>query len=401
MRALIVGGCVAGLAGLSWVAATAQTQVVRPPKARYAMDVGTTKGMAAMGSGIGGGMSMMFGGGNSNRIARELILRLGSVEAAKGTPKADHFVPAGMKMGKSLPLIAPDRPRDMSGMPEQFKPEGRVLIFWGCGERAPKGQPIVIDLAKVAAGARMAMVMTSTVSADPGPQSSTSRAFVDYPNRQSDKVPSREGSLLGAHRITSTLAPEIGFTLQQDYMPGLNVRSTTMPSGAVALNWSGIAGATGYYAYSFGGKMGEDGKMRDMVLWSSASAREFGGGLMDWLSPATVARLVTQKIVMPPSQTNCAIPAEVKTASAGFMFGTMNAYGPESNFAFPPRPSDPKIAWAPDWTARVRFRSTTSWMSGVPGMGDMSGGDSSRGGQGDDGEPRRKCGMIQRAAGLC
>ena len=48
--------------------------------------------------------------------------------------------------------------------------------------------------------------------------------------------------------------------------------------------------ATGFYAMLFGGKPGPDGSMGDMVMWSSSATRQFGGGLGDWLSPATVAR---------------------------------------------------------------------------------------------------------------
>ena len=31
-------------------------------------------------------------------------------------------------------------------------PRGRLLLFWGCGERAPAGQPVILDFAKLARG---------------------------------------------------------------------------------------------------------------------------------------------------------------------------------------------------------------------------------------------------------
>ena len=37
--------------------------------------------------------------------------------------------------------------------------------------------------------------------------------------------------------------------------------------------------------------------------------------------------------------------------------GTLNAYGPEEDFSYPPRPADPRAAWNLEWTARVRHRS--------------------------------------------
>src|SRR3546814_3245724 len=61
--------------------------------------------------------------------------------------------------------------------------------------------------------------------------------------------------------------------------------------------------------------------------------------LWDWLPPATVANLVTKKIVMPPAQTGCQIPAEVRQASGEMMIGNLNAFGPEASFSYPPKPA--------------------------------------------------------------
>ena len=41
---------------------------------------------------------------------------------------------------------------------------------------------------------------------------------------------------------------------------------------------------------------------------------------------------------------------------------TLTAFGPEENFSYPPRPADAKARWDLQWTARIRHRSTTSWM---------------------------------------
>src|SRR5687768_8923126 len=74
-------------------------QTITPPKARYAMDVGTMTGMAAMAEGgMGSALSMLTGGGGKE--AHELRLRLGSTLAPTGTANADHFLPAGLRMGK-------------------------------------------------------------------------------------------------------------------------------------------------------------------------------------------------------------------------------------------------------------------------------------------------------------
>src|SRR3546814_8654349 len=85
-----------------------------------------------------------------------------------------------------------------------------------------------------------------------------------------------------------------------------------------------------------------------------------------------VARLVTQKVVMPPAQTSCQIPAAVKQASGEMLFGNLNAFGPEMHFSYPPKPAG-KAAWNIDWTAKVRFRSHSAMMIGADFVG-MGGG---------------------------
>ncbi len=334
------------------------------PKARYVMDVGTATGFAAMAAGGKmSGMSMMFGGGG-NKEARELRLRLGSTLSPTGAPSADHFFLPAAKLGKSVPLVTPQR--EPTGETGEFqRPKGRLLLFWGCGAHAPAGQPVVIDFAKIAAGQMPPNLYTARIPADRGPTVSNSRTYGDWPNTKSAKAP-QGGSLLGDHRIASTYAPEIKFALTQDYMGPLTGQTNPSIDGAVALSWNAVPGATGYYAWVMGMAMGggRDGP-QDMVWWASSSGREFGGGLFDWLSPDTVQRLIGDKTIMPPSQTSCTVPAEVKKASPDMMMGNLYAYGPEANFVYPLRPATGP--WVIDWTAKVRYRSTTSWMIGGPG----------------------------------
>jgi hypothetical protein len=376
-------GSVAALGAVGLVA-----QGAHPPKARYQMDASTTSGFMAGG---GNPMRSMFGGGGS-QVSHQLLLRLGSTLApAGGGPHADHFMPAGMNLGASVPLETPTKVPTGPQTPENFqRPKGRLLIFWGCGAHAGPGQPVVIDFAKVAQGQFPPGLFSSNVPVEVGPTTGNSRTFGDWPNSQGRRTLSGNSSLLGQHRVAGNYSPEISFALDQDFMPALSARSSSLGGGATLINWNPLAPATGYYAWMFGAKgMGQDNT--DMVWWTSASRQEFGAGLWDWLSPDTVARLIGQKVVMPPSQTSCTIPAEVKTAAGGFMMASLYAYGPERNFAYPPRPANPRLPWNPDWTAKVRYRAMTSLMLGMPGMDGMDGSD--MGNQGADGsgdQPRPK-----------
>jgi hypothetical protein len=365
---------IAGLSTTALGTALIAQNKVSGPQARYAIDVGTTTGMAAMaGKGMGGGLSMMFGGGGGSSEAHDLHFRLGSTLApTKGAPKADHFLLPAAKLGKSVPLITPAQAPGET--PTDFeRPKGRMILFWGCGAKAPKGQPVIIDFAKVAKGQVPPGLFSTRVPEDRGPSLTNSKTYSEWPNRQNGKAPGNGSSILGDHRIAANYAPEIKFNLTQDYMPGITGRSSALPGGATNLSWNLVSGATGYYAWAMGAKMEGGGEPRDFVWWSSSASKEFGGGLWDWLPPETVRRLITEKVVMPPSQTTCTVPAEVKAYAPDFMMGNLYAYGPEANFSYPPRPANPATPWAIEWTAKVRYRSNTSWFIKGPDMGGQGG----------------------------
>ena len=356
----------AGAAATVAVPLLAQQRAASGPVARYDMRAGTISGMGAMGRGGGAMMGMMFGGGGNN-VQHELYLRLGSSRAPdKGGAKADHFMPPAARLGKSVALVTPreERGSNVDEMPQ--KPRGRLLLYWGCGEHAPKGQPVVIDFSKLAAGQMPPGLWTTTIMRDWGPTLQNSKTFGRWP-AEDGKFVKPDSALPGLHRVAGNYSPEISFTLAKDFMAPLRVRTSSLPSGATLANWSGIADATGYALFLFGGKQQGGGEMGDMVMWTSSATRQFGGGLSDWLSPSQVAALVRDKTVLAPTVTSCAIPAEVKRDAPDFRTGTLTAFGPQEEFSYPPRPADPKVPWNLEWTARIRHRSMTSWME-APGM---------------------------------
>ncbi|MEY4270385.1 MAG: hypothetical protein RLZZ58_1601, partial [Pseudomonadota bacterium] len=281
--------------------------------------------------------------------------------------KGEHFFLPAAKMGKSVPLLGdvPGTPREREYRPDPSyeKPKGRLLIFWGCNARAPKGQPFILDFAKLPTAKMPPMAMPSAATME------SYRAAADarnenaawWPNGKGGKNPKAGSSLIGAQRVTSNFTPEINFTLANDYMAALKVTSSDA-AGAVQLAWNALPTATGYAAWAMGG-MDRGASGGDMVMWTSANNRDFSEG-MGWLPPAEVARQISAKNVMPPSQTSCAIPAEAKAAAGGMMFGNLNAFGPEENFSYPPKPTAPKAVWTIEWTAKARFRAFTSILIG-------------------------------------
>jgi len=369
--------------GAAAVSVTAISAVVAqpappPPIANYWVDVATSSGMGAgMTPGarpkLGQIMSMMQG---DSSVAHTLDLRLASRNKAAAAPEAQHFIPQGLQMGSSLPLLTPAaaKPvRETPSTPYQYEqPKGRMLVYWGCGEHVGPGQPTAIDFAKLAAGqvpAGMASFPAMGRGASP-PRAGQSAGYGEWPNERDSRPVPVQGSLIGAHKVEGNYSPPIAFSLAQgqDFMPDLGLaEADTMPSGASRLTWRTAPQATGYALTMYGSA--ENG---DVIVWTSASKAASAANL-DYLPPAEVKRLVAAGTVLPPTANQCLLPAEVATASPSGML-MMIGYGPEAHFAEAPK--------SPKWTAKLRYKSTASLMRDMGSIGGMdASGPSSQPGQ--------------------
>lgn len=352
------------IAALAPLTALAQAQqVVKPPIAQYWMSVETAAGFAMPGL---GGMGSMLPGAMGARAqgGRRMLLQLGSQNSAS-VPRAEHDIPAGLEMGPLLPLLAPQRPpRTERGADElpMDRPKGRMLVYWGCGDNVRAGQPTVLDFGRIADGQMPPNMASHRVSVPHAPAPGRNKGYGEWPNSEDTKSVPDSASLRGEHVVKGNYSPEIRFALgdTHDFMDKVALSH----AGGGKVQWTSVPRATGYFATVFGAQ-----KEDEVIFWSSSETQEMGGMLMDYVPPAEVARLVREKVVLAPATTECTVPNEVMQKAGGAPFLNFIAYGPEANFAQPPRPSDPKVAWEPQWTAKARFKSTAQLMLGEDGGG--------------------------------
>jgi len=384
-------------------------QKVTGPIAVYWVSAATQSGFGMPGMGGAGQrpsamemMRMMQGGGAAQH---NLTLQLGSSESPQGgPPHAEHLVPQGLGVGPSLPLVTPEVQKvevheeqpDKPEIPREYqKPKGRMLIFWGCGEHARPGQPLVIDFSqmtpeKISAGqlpANFAAMMRGfDIHRVSGPAFGRNTTYGDWPNARSTKRVPSEGSLVGDHTITGDYSPEIKFSLDQDqdFLGPLTLTTNAKtPSGAVQLGWNSVPNAQGYIASMIGG----GGQQDTVVMWISSETEAAAFALPDYLSPGDISRLVASKALMGPEATSCTVPQEAASAVKGGLV-QMVAYGREANFVYPPRPADRRQPWNRQWEVKVRYRSATGGLLGQP-MPQMGGPRGSQGrGQAADGQPQ-------------
>jgi hypothetical protein len=332
---------------LTAAATQAQQKPAGAPEATYWMSAETVSGMAA---------------GAPSGVARKLQLQLGSARRASGQPAAEHLPPSGLQAGASLPLVTTSAAvgggagaAAQSFDPSQLK--GRMLIYWGCGERARPGQPLTVDFATAAAGKASPLAGMLNAAAMTPPAPGRQATYGEWPNAQGGQIPAA-GSLVGEHAVRGNYTPEIRFAVAQanDFLGPLSPTSASLPSGAVRIAWPALGQAKGYAAGVMGGS--EDGTV---VMWSSSEVKMMGAALPDYLAQSEIARLLQQKALMSPQTTECTVPAEVIKATQGAML-QMTAYGPEANYAAPSGASG-------NWAVKLRSKSTHMSILGMPSLG--------------------------------
>jgi len=347
---------------------------LKKPYPHYWLSIATISqsmpGMSPAMSGLG----TIFGGKSPFGPRRELTLQLDSPKVIGEAPMAAHEIPASMNMGKSLPLLTPEKVKsghspDEQSPPEKYeKPKARMLIYWGCGENIGKNQPRIIDTAK--------MNMTDFGKAFAGrspthqspPSPRTGWTYGDWPNNEKRTDIPADSSLVGSHLIKGNYTIDIPFALdkKRDFMAPVEFSSVTaLSNAAVKVDWKEIPTAIGYFATA----MGHNESTGETIFWSSSEVQETGFGLMNYLTPADVNKFIKDKVIMPPMRTSCTVPPVFKDAQGAML--QFIAYGEELNLVHPPKPKDPKKAWVIDWAVKARLKSTG--MTTLMAMGDDSG----------------------------
>ncbi|HEX4943111.1 MAG TPA: hypothetical protein VFV55_02090 [Usitatibacteraceae bacterium] len=359
------------------LAATAVPALAQPkgapaktPVANYWMDVATVNvsmpGMEEMADMplVGGMMGNFFGGSKMGVMpGKWLDLALYTRQKPAGTD-GTHAIPPGQRMGSSLPLLPVAKPQPGGTAPEsrdvdQQKPKGRLLLYWGCSETVRAGQPRILDMA-TAGPMDFAKFFVGRYAPERGATSQPGRSI--WPNETDKQRVPKDSSLLGEHAVSGEGVPQsLRFAIgeKQDFMERMNLAAPGDPKGPLTASWNAVSTARAYFLSAMAG--GQD----DLILWSSSEAPEAGIGLMDYLANGQIDQWVREKVLLPASTQQCAIPAGIFANAGGAMLRGI-AYGNELNLLHPPRPADARLlaAWNPEWSLRVRVKSTSMTMLG-------------------------------------
>ncbi|HEV8353334.1 MAG TPA: hypothetical protein VGR24_03965 [bacterium] len=344
--------------------AAAQQQEVRPPVAQLWIDVATNvmfiPGAPRVTSFPGAQNAFgntRFAMGRYMDVALQVRTRPQGIQAMQA-------IPPRMNMGASLPLepFKPSPPPPQTpGVPtdpsQQPPPKGKVTLYWGCGPEVRSGQPRVIDFA-TASPQEWGTVLQGRFAPERGATAGPGHSI--WPNDRDKRMLPDGNSLQGDHTITGDGVPA-GFRFpigtNQDLMPPIDLAVQGEVQGSIMLQWRAIPAARSYFITAFGNKG------NDITIWTSSELPEAGMGLVDYLPPASIDRWTADKVLLPASATQCAVPRGI-FAGLDAAIVRMIAHGQELNLVFPPRPTDPRTVWEQQWAVRVRVKSTVMTILG-------------------------------------
>jgi hypothetical protein len=299
----------------------------------------------------------------------------------------------------------------------------KITEYWGCGASVRKGQPKVasftikggnksidpnnpmgsmqgVDFQQSGSLSKTIPVQDRDIDLKPG--------WVYWPNRKHGKQVPNGARLAGDHRITGDGIPaSMQFQVQEnaDFMPKLALRTQGEATDAIGLSWPMVERARGYHITGMHMQvLGENSYA--MTLWSSAEVPGAGQDLHTNLSAGQLDKWLKQKVLLASTATSCTIPKGIFSGASNVegqqatMPGmlSMTAYGPESWITYPPKPADPKQPWNPEWSVRLRARSSATAILGLDfgGMQQMDDGD----GEDQQQQPQKKPGMKGLLKGI-
>lgn len=340
----------------------AAAEKAKTPVTQYWVSV-ATQNMSIPGmpqEGMSGLQGMIIGKMAGVGPKKSLLLQLNSPGALPSGPEATHDIPPGLSMGKTLPLLIPEREKPVRGgeEPEQKaeKPKVRMLFYWGCSEAVRPGQPRVLDTEKMSMPQFGKAMSGRTGSGQTPPSQRSGWAYAEWPNRKDRQDVPKSSSLSGDHFIHGNYTPDIKFAVgeRHDFMAPVEFTSVTGGlTDSIKFQWKKIPTAIGYFAMA----IGHNEKTGETILWSSSDAQDPGYGLMSYLPPADVNRFIREKVVMGPEVTSCSVPKGIFKDAGGAALQFIG-YGDELNIAYPPKPKDPKIPHEYIWAVKLRNKST-------------------------------------------
>ena len=178
--------------------------------------------------------------------------RASAAERARRRPVAAPALARARRRRSRRPI----RPRPT----RRATPQGRILIYWGCGERARPGQPFEIDLARLRPGQMPPAMAQMAIQAMNPPSAASSTTYGEWPNERSHApVP---GQRLAGRRAQHPRQLHARHQLHagargNDFLAPIAItQNSPAPSRAVPVAWQTVPDARAFFMMATGAARG-------------------------------------------------------------------------------------------------------------------------------------------------
>jgi hypothetical protein len=280
---------------------------------------------------------------------KELEVRLWSAGAAPGGATATLDVPAGLALGKTLPLeiMRPEARKAQAAkvqIPEEYRitDDFEIRQYWGCSETVLPGQPRVWKLGDLSATEREQWKRYSAGGLGALEKPDWTEGV--WPNSKSgagrNPLATKPGSLQGEHRLRTSFLGEASFTVAGpvDFLEPVTFNSPKSGKAnlkaSIPVAWKPIPNALGYHLLAVAPK-----GRKLLIMWSAGkNAEGMAAGGQQFPQMAEVRSLVEKGVYLPGTATSCNIPIGIFEGCENVML-TMTAYGPGQAFDAPNAPA--------------------------------------------------------------
>jgi hypothetical protein len=226
--------------------------------------------------------------------------------ASGGAQQAKHAIPAGMKMGKELPLIRPERAEPGTANVPPGQENWTLKIYWGSSKTVLKGQPLVISPQEMKSGRGKFAELAEGGRGVWKNAPPSGWGWGKWPNRQSSVPVPSGASLRGEHFVTGNYLPDMKFSMtQHDFLPPLSATIGGDLNASIPVSWGPVKGAVGYFVYA----MAANQAKKETVIWTSSSKPTMG--MQTHEHSSRVRELTGSGIVMKPDKNACDVPAGI------------------------------------------------------------------------------------------
>ena len=258
---------------------------------------------------------------------RSLSVHLWTPGKVPVAPAATLDIPAGLKLGNTLPLEIPkSTPGNGTGSDASVQnaiAKFEFLRYWGCSATVRPGQPKVIKSGGIS-GAELSRLARAGEKAGAGADSDP-WISAHWPNTLQQTPPTIQpgAALPGKYALHGNYVKAVNFEVPSNvnFLDPVTVTPGEQNlEKAVTFSWKPVPGAIGYIAMATGMR----GKTT-MIMWTSS---ETENGFDQGYAPTSeIKALVEKGIYLPASKTECIIPAGI-FKGCQFVSLQVVAYGP-------------------------------------------------------------------------